>query len=283
VRPADPSDDPRTDGEIVRDFLVRFYRAHRVLVLLGANALLTVAVILLFTLARPLPPRLTQRDIDAAVDRTLKKSPAPPSWASVAYAAIRPSVVRVEAVMAHGGADRVSLGTGVVIVDNGLILTALHVVQDAVKVKVTFWDGTPSDATVMVRQPDHDLAVLAAATLPDDLKPAVLTSSATLRVGDEVIAVGNPYGIPDSATDGIVSGLGREYTSRQTGATLTNLIQFDAAVNPGNSGGPLVNRAGEVVGIVVSLLNPTSEEVFIGIGFAVPIDTAGGVFGLPPM
>jgi S1-C subfamily serine protease len=278
----DPSDDHRSDGEIVRDFLVRFYRDHRVLLLLGANVLVTAALVLLFTLARPLPPRLTQRDIDAAVDRTLKKTPPPPSWAAVASAAIRPSVVRVEAVQ-RGGGDRVSLGTGVVIVDNGLILTALHVVQDAVKVKVTFYDGTASEATVMVRQPDHDLAVLSAGTLPDDLKPAVLASSATLRVGDEVIAVGNPFGIPTSATDGIVSGLGRQYVSRQTGATLTNLIQFDAAVNPGNSGGPLVNREGEVVGIVVSLLNPTSEEVFIGIGFAVPIDTAGGVFGLPPM
>ncbi len=81
----------------------------------------------------------------------------------------------------------------------------------------------------------------------------------------------------------MVSGLGRQYTSRETGATLKNLIQFDAAVNPGNSGGPLVNRNGEVVGIVTSLLNPTNQDVFIGIGFAVPIDTAGGAMGSSPM
>jgi len=283
VQPADSSGDPRSDGQIVRDFFLRFYRDHRVIVLLSANLLVTAVVVLLITFARPIPPRLTQKDIDAAVDRTMKKTTPPPSYASLAYAAIRPSVVRVEALVPHHGDTSVSLGTGVVIVDNGMILTALHVVDGAAKVKVTFYDGTESAAAVMVRRPDHDLAVLAAATLPDDLKPATMASSASLHVGDEVIAVGNPFGIATSATDGIVSGLGREYTSRQTGATLTNLIQFDAAVNPGNSGGPLINRAGEVVGIVVSLLNPTSEEVFIGIGFAVPIDTAGGVFGLPPM
>jgi S1-C subfamily serine protease len=259
------------------------YRRHRVLALLAANLLLTLVVVLAYTVLRPLPPRLTQRDIDAAVDRTLKKTPRPPSNASLAYAAIRPSVVRVEALVAKDAGTRVSLGTGVVVVDNGLILTALHVVDGATQVKVDFFDGSESDARVVRRVPDHDLALLNAATLPDDLKAATLASSASLRPGDEVVAVGNPFGIPDSVSDGVVSGLGREYISRQTGATLSNLIQFDAAVNPGNSGGPLVNAAGEVVGIVVSLLNPTNEEVFIGIGFAVPIDTAGGVLGSPPM
>jgi S1-C subfamily serine protease len=281
VYSTDPKDNPRSDGEIVRDFLLAFYRRHRVPVLLAANLLLTVIVILVYTALRPLPPRLTQRDIDAAVGRTLKKTAQPPSNASLAYAVIRPSVVRVEALMPKG--TRVSLGTGVVVVDNGLILTALHVVDGAAQVKVDFFDGSESNAQVVRRVPDHDMALLSAETLPDDLKAATLVSSGSLRPGDEVIAVGNPFGIPNSISDGVVSGLGREYVSRQTGATLTNLIQFDAAVNPGNSGGPLVNREGEVVGIVVSLLNPTSQEVFIGIGFAVPIDTAGGVLGSPPM
>jgi S1-C subfamily serine protease len=283
VYPTEPKDGPRTDGEIVRDFLRGLYRRHRIPVLLSANLLVTLVVILLFTVLRPVPPRLTQRDIDAAVGRTLKNTPPPPSNASVAYAIIRPSVVRVEAIGEKDGGSRVSLGTGVVIVDNGLILTALHVVDGAARLKVDFFDGSQSDALVVMRRPDHDMAVLSADKLPDDLKPATLASSATLRVGDEVIAVGNPFGIPSSVSDGVVSGLGRAYTSRQTGVELQNLIQFDAAVNPGNSGGPLVNREGEVVGIVVSLLNPTSQEVFIGIGFAVPIDTAGGILGSPPM
>jgi len=98
-----------------------------------------------------------------------------------------------------------------------------------------------------------------------------------------VIAVGNPFGVINSVTDGVVSGLGRQYVSRESGVELTNLIQFDAAVNPGNSGGPLLNRAGEVVGIVASLLNPTSQDVFVGIGFAIPIDDTGGAIGFPPV
>jgi S1-C subfamily serine protease len=283
VYPFDPKDGPPSDGEIVRDFLRGFYRRHRVPVLFAANLLLTLIVILLFTVLRPVPPRLTQHDIDAAVDRTLKKTPPPPSHASTAYATIRPSVVRVEALVPKEAGTRLSLGTGVVIVDNGLILTALHIVEGAAQVRVAFFDGSESDASVVLRQPDHDLALLNAEKLPDDLKAATLVSSATLHVGDEVVAVGNPFGIPNSVSDGVVSGLGRQYSSRQTGVALKNLIQFDAAVNPGNSGGPLVNRNGEVVGIVISLLNPTSQEVFIGIGFAVPIDTAGGVLGSPPM
>jgi S1-C subfamily serine protease len=191
--------------------------------------------------------------------------------------------VAVEAIVPGEGKARSSLGTGVVVADTGIILTCLHVVKDASTVTVVFADGTESEAQVMVRQPENDLAVLSAMKIPDDLKPATLVSSASLNVGDEVIAVGNPFGVFNSASDGVVSGLGRQYTSRETGATLHNLIQFDAAVNPGNSGGPLVNRNGEVVGIVTSLLNPTNQDVFIGIGFAVPIDTAGGAMGSPPI
>jgi len=170
-----------------------------------------------------------------------------------------------------------------VIAESGLILTCLHVVGDAMQVKVVFSEGTESDALVTVRLPEKDLAVLSALRLPDDLQPATLASSSSLHVGDEVIAVGNPFGVINSVTDGVVSGLGRQYVSRESGVELTNLIQFDAAVNPGNSGGPLLNRAGEVVGIVASLLNPTSQDVFVGIGFAIPIDDTGGAIGFPPV
>lgn len=119
--------------------------------------------------------------------------------------------------------------------------------------------------------------------IPDDLVPATLASSAMLHVGDEVVAVGSPFGITDSLSSGVVSGLGRSFQSPDTGQELNNLIQFDAAVNPGNSGGPLVDRNGEVVGIVTALLNPTGENVFIGIGFAVTIETAAGAAGAPPL
>ena len=177
----------------------------------------------------------------------------------------------------------IGIGTGVVIVDSkGIILTNLHVVLGASKIKVVFFDGLESEATVIGVQPEHDLAVLKASKLPDDLKAAVLRSTQDLAPGDEVVAVGFPFGIGPSASAGIISGLKREYRSPEGKRLLTNLIQFDAAANPGNSGGPLVTMDGEVVGIVTAILNPTDQRVFVGIGFAVPIENAAAAVGMSP-
>ena len=107
-------------------------------------------------------------------------------------------------------------------------------------------------------------------------------SSANLRPGDEVVAVGFPFGIGPSVSAGVVSGLGREFRAPEGQRALTGLIQFDAAANPGNSGGPLVNMSGEVVGIVTAILNPTEARTFIGIGFATTMESAGGAVGIPP-
>ncbi len=174
------------------------------------------------------------------------------------------------------------VGTGVVIVDKGVILTNLHVVLGAEKVKVRFFDGMEAEAEVVGMRPEHDLAVLQAKAIPDDLQAAALRSTADLQVGDQVVAVGFPFGIGPSASAGVVSGLKREYTSPEGKRVLTNLIQFDAAANPGNSGGPLVTADGEVVGIVTGILNPTRQRVFIGIGFAVPIENAAAAAGMSP-
>jgi serine protease DegQ len=174
------------------------------------------------------------------------------------------------------------IGTGVVIVDKGIILTNLHVVLGAEKIKVRFFDGMEAEATVIGVRPEHDLAVLQAKSIPDDLVAATLRSTADLQVGDQVVAVGFPFGIGPSASAGVVSGLKREYHSPEGKRILTNLIQFDAAANPGNSGGPLVTADGEVVGIVTGILNPTSQRVFIGIGFAVPIENAAAAVGMSP-
>jgi S1-C subfamily serine protease len=177
----------------------------------------------------------------------------------------------------------IGIGTGVVIVDSkGIILTNLHVVLGASKITVVFFDGMESEATVIGVQPEHDLAVLKASKLPDDLKAAVLRSTQDLAPGDEVVAVGFPFGIGPSASAGIISGLKREYRSPEGKRLLTNLIQFDAAANPGNSGGPLVTMDGEVVGIVTAILNPTDQRVFVGIGFAVPIENAASAVGMSP-
>lgn len=278
----EPPAEPPSDWQLVKRFLGRAYARFGPVIIIAANVLLTASAILLYDALKPQPQRLTQRDIDFAVGRTLEALPAKPSDAEIAYQTIQPSLVDIF-VNTAGKDGRGALGTGVVIADTGIILTCLHVVKNAARVRVIFaYDGTESDAEVVMRQPQNDLAVLRAATVPDDLKPATLVASSTLSLGDEVIAVGNPFGLLNSASAGIVSGKGRSFTSKETGATLTDLIQFDAAVNPGNSGGPLVNRNGEVVGIVTALLNPTAEEVFIGIGFAIPIETAAGMIGGPP-
>jgi len=223
-------------------------------------------------------------DIEAAVERVLeaKLRPSPAD----AVDQILPSVVRVVGLAAESdeaqGKPESNTGTGVVIVDSGIILTNLHVVQGAKRVKVTFASGLESDAQVIGLRPEHDLAVLQAKEIPDDLSAATMRSTGGLKPGEEVVAVGFPFGIGPSASAGVVSGLQREYRSPAGQRILTNLIQFDAAVNPGNSGGPLVTAEGEVVGIVTGLLNPTEQHVFIGIGFAVPIENAAGAAGLSP-
>jgi S1-C subfamily serine protease len=174
------------------------------------------------------------------------------------------------------------IGTGVVIIDNGTILTNLHVIAGAKRVRVTFMDGSESDAIVISTQPENDLAVLRAKTIPDDLEAATLRSTGDLAPGDRVMAVGFPFGIGPSASEGIVSGLKREFRSPEGRQNMKNLIQFDAAANPGNSGGPLVTMEGEVVGIVTAILNPSQQRTFIGIGFAVPIENAASAIGMPP-
>ena len=176
----------------------------------------------------------------------------------------------------------IGVGSGVVIMENGTILTNLHVVAGADKIKVTFQNGLESDAELVSVRPEHDLAVIKAKTLPDDLPAATMRSTNDLYPGDLVVAVGFPFGIGPSVSAGVVSGLKREFRSPEGKRILTNLIQFDAPANPGISGGPLVTSEGEVVGIVTGILNPTGQRVSIGISFAVPIENAASALGMHP-
>jgi S1-C subfamily serine protease len=112
--------------------------------------------------------------------------------------------------------------------------------------------------------------------------PAVMGNPNAVRIGDEAYAVGNPFGLYGSISAGVVSGLGRTFKAEGSEHRIEDLIQIDTAVNPGNSGGPLLNRYGQVIGIVVGILNPTESEFFVGIGFAVPITIAAGGAGAPP-
>ena len=251
------------------------------------SAIALLAVLLLLSLSlllRQGAPKLTQEIIDSAVLKTLETAELP-SLAARAYEAILPSVVHVASyVKSKDGTQdvRFGSGTGVVIVDKGIILTNLHVVQGAQSIKVTFSDGMESTASVTGMQPENDLAVLQAHKIPDDMIAATMRSTADLRPGDQVLAVGFPFGIGPSASAGVVSGLKRTFRSPDGEQDITNLIQFDAAANPGNSGGPLVTMDGQVVGIVTAILNPSKQRTFIGIGFAVPIENAAMAAGMPP-
>jgi S1-C subfamily serine protease len=279
-----PEAAPLSSGASRRSFLLRHERR--------LWALLLIALAVAFWWSPPVfqaKAPLTMEQIDAGIRQSIEEKPLV-SPVSRAYDAILPSVVRVVGLMTEGddGSDKESgtvergVGTGVVIIDNGTILTNLHVVNGAKKIRVTFMDGSDSDAIVVGTQPENDLAVLRAKTIPDDLEAATMRSTADLAPGDQVLVVGFPFGIGPSASAGVVSGLKRQFRSPEGQQTLTNLIQFDAAANPGNSGGPLVTMDGEVVGIVTAILNPNRQRVFIGIGFAVPIENAAAAAGMPP-
>jgi S1-C subfamily serine protease len=260
-----------------------FYKRRKQLLWAGAGGLLALLLVFTYAAIMPATRRITQEDIRAAVLHTLETN-ALPSPMAKAYEVIRPSIVRVRGLEPDEDGEDIekSVGTGVVIVDKGTILTNLHVVLSAKRVQVVFADGLESDATITGARPEHDLAVLQAHTIPDDLFAATMRSTADLALGDQVVAVGFPFGIGPSVTAGVVSGLRREFRSPEGKRLLTNLIQFDAAVNPGSSGGPLVTAEGEVVGIVTAILNPTDQRFFVGIGFAVPIENAAAAVGVPP-
>jgi S1-C subfamily serine protease len=260
-----------------------FYTRHKRVLWGAASGLFALLLVFAYAAITPSTRQITQEDIRAAVLHTLENNTLP-SPAAKAYEVIQPSIVRVRGLDSDEDGEDIekSVGTGVVIVDKGIILTNLHVVLSAKRVQVVFADGLESDATVTGVRPEHDLAVLQAQTIPDDLFAATMRSTANLALGDQVFAVGFPFGIGPSVTAGVVSGLRREFRSPEGKRLLTNLIQFDAAVNPGSSGGPLVTAEGAVVGIVTAILNPTDQRFFVGIGFAVPIENAAAAVGVPP-
>jgi putative serine protease PepD len=260
--PQPPTAETTADAEISPRWSVR---RRRIAVGSAVLVALVVTALLFYSLGSTRTPQ-------ALPTASPKPSPSPAPSISQIFATIAPSVVFIEAVHTGSNASE-STGTGVIVNGDGTILTARHVINGAQAIKVTFADGTASAVTIVATDPVNDIAALLPATLPSVVVPAVLGRSDRLNVGDEVVAIGNPLGLTYSTTAGVVSGLGRRI-SVADGPTGANLIQFDAAVNPGSSGGPLINGRGETVGIVVALANPTSAGTFIGIGFAVPIATA---------
>ena len=233
-------------------------------VALGIAALLTVGILLGTRLAAPSAPAESRPTAVAA-----SESPTP---------TVADIYDRVVVSMVVITADRDRLGSGVVANDDGGILTAAHVVSGADTIHVAFADGTETTATVASSDEASDIATLIPADLPETIVPATL--GGTVEVGGSVVAIGNPLGLAASASAGVVSGLDRRADTAD--GTFAGLIQFDAAVNPGSSGGPLLDAGGHVVGIVVSIADPGKDRAFAGIGFAVPIGTALGGDGPGP-
>jgi S1-C subfamily serine protease len=273
---------PRTDpppGSRSRSAAARLRRAVPFL----CGVLATVVAIAAWNALNPPPAPLTGRDVRNEIASALASQTPGPPLSVAAYDAVRPSLVLIETDGGPTSEDPGGgLGTGVVVSLAGDILTANHVIRDATSIKLTFADGSVTGASVTSQQPDQDIAVLHPDQLPQGIAPATLGNPGAMRIGSDAFIVGNPFGLYGSMSAGVVSGLGRSYTDPETHRVIKGLIQVDAAVNPGNSGGPLLDRAGNVVGIVTALINPTNEDVFIGIGLAVPIDVAGGGAGMPP-
>ena len=219
-----------------------------------------------------------------------QSDPSSPDWSATA-AAVSPSVVSISATTGQGAGQ----GSGVIIDSAGNVLTNNHVVSGADKLSVTLADGRTYDAEIRGTDPSTDLAVIAISDAPKDLRPIATGDSDALKVGDPVMAVGNPLGLAGTVTTGIVSALNRPVSTEgessgpsdpfgqgqaQSEPVVTNAIQTSAAINPGNSGGALVDASGQLVGInssIASLGSSSGQSGNIGIGFAIPVNEATSV------
>ena len=240
----------------------------------SAAAVLLVAIVVIALLAF----KLGSQSNSTASSATPTPTTATSTTASTlpvtdVYKQVVPSVVLIET-------SKGALGSGVIVNSTGTIVTADHVVSGGGTIAIVFSDGTKSVATVASADKTTDIATLTPQTLPEVVVPATLGGA--VAVGADVVAIGNPLALQDSTTSGVVSGLDR--SAKTDAGQLSGLIQFDAAVNPGSSGGPLLNNQGSVVGIVLSIADPGQDDAFAGIGFAEPIAAAlsGGDTGNGP-
>ncbi len=269
----------------LRDRLGRLRgRAQRTLPFLS-GVLAALLALLIYNAFSP-NTQLTPKDVNNAIAIAMASATPRPPFSEQVYQIIQPSLVLIQTdntdPNASGEVEH-SLGSGVIINRQGQVLTSLHVVDGAKNILLTFADGTQANATIASSQPEIDIAMLNPSVLPPQYVPATIGSASAMQVGDDAYVVGNPFGLYSSMSAGVISGFDRTFQPQNTNKVIHGLIQVDAAVNPGNSGGPLLDRNGFVVGIVTGIINPTDQSFFIGIGFAVPINVAaGGAGGLPP-
>lgn len=236
---------------------------------------------LFYSFLAPDPEPLTENEVKENIAEAMASATPVPAYSARVYETILPSIVLIKAQFDEESED-FGIGSGVVVNDEGDILTALHVIGGATEITVTYADGTEATAEIRAAEPQNDIAVLHPEEPPGLIVPAILGNPFAMKIGDEAFAVGNPMGLTASLSAGVISGFNRSIPVGENGEQrLERLIQFDTAVNPGNSGGPLLNREGQVVGIVTALANPSEQNFFVGIGFAVPIGTAVSVAGAP--
>ena len=191
------------------------------------------------------------------------------STAETVYKQVSPGVGTITAVVNCGRGAGQATGSGIVLDKNGNILTNAHVIAGAQQIQVTFSDGRTVNATLVGSNTSADLAVIRVSVAASTLHPVTLGNSDGVQVGDSVYAIGSPFGLSGSLSQGIISNL-KQSGRTSDGGNLSGLIQTDAAINPGNSGGPLVNAQGEVIGINTSIESPVDGNV--GVGFAIPIN-----------
>lgn len=276
--------DPSAPNAKLHNRLQRFRARVRNSFPFISGVLAAFLALFLYNFLFPGAQQLTTEQVNNAIVSVLASATPRPAYSAQVYQVIQPSVVLIKTDFPGetGDMDK-GVGSGVIINDQGDILTSLHVVADATDILITFADGTESGGFVLASQPELDIAVLRAFLGPEVLVPATLGNPGSMRVGDDAFVVGNPFGLYSSMSSGVISGFNRAFRPPNTDQVIEGLIQVDAAINPGNSGGPLLNRSGHVIGIVTGIINPTEDSFFVGIGFAVPINVAAaGGAGLPP-
>jgi putative serine protease PepD len=192
------------------------------------------------------------------------------------YRQVGPGVVNITSVVVErdfffNPIPREGAGSGSIIDTDGHILTNHHVIRDSTKLEVTLSDGSKWPAKFVGADPDNDLAVIQVDAPKEKLTVISMGDSSELKIGQKVLAIGNPFGLGQTLTTGIISSLGRSIRS-EAGTLIEDLIQTDAAINPGNSGGPLLDSKGRIIGINSAIISPTGASV--GIGFAIPVNTA---------
>ncbi len=266
----------------LRLLLRRLGKYLRRLLPYAVTILVTLLVLGIYSSLTPKAQPITQNEVNNTISQVLASATPPPAFSETVYQIIQPALVLIDAKTNDtDGTQGSSLGSGVIIDANADILTSLHVVTDTVDIQVYYADGSQTTAQIANSQADIDIAVLHPAQPPAQVLPAVMGNPNALREGDEAYVVGNPFGLYSSMSAGVISGLNRTFQPADSKVELHGMIQIDAAVNPGNSGGPLLNRYGQVVGIITGIANPTNQDFFVGIGFAVPITVAGGAAGAP--